>query len=227
MNLTPREQAEVEASLGLAVEPVAPSPELKASIMSKIAVMPQLPVISAVDAAPEMQQPAPEIAVGGPAEQRGQSRWFTRPVSVLVAAAAAVLLFMGGTVVGGQFTNRGTVDAEAQSLAVLTAAGDLERASAVVDGGGEATLIWSLEQRKSVILVNDLPPLGGGKTYQLWYIGESGPIAAGTFESNAVATSWRVLDGLMSAGDTVGVTVEPSGGSDQPTTEPIVKLASA
>jgi hypothetical protein len=30
----------------------------------------------------------------------------------------------------------------------------------------------------------------------------------------------------MSAGDTVGVTVEPSGGSDAPTSDPIVAIAS-
>lgn len=243
MNLTPREQAEVEAAIGLAVEPVRPSAELKENIMAKIAVTPQLPALSDDDAsadatarlASEPHQapttPAPDAptsgAQAGPAEQRARARWFTRPAGMLVAAAAAVLLFMGGTVVGGQFTNSPSVDVEAQSLAVLTAADDLERASAPVEGGGEATLIWSLEQRKSAILVNDLPPLSAGKTYQLWYIGVDGPIPAGTFDSNTSATSWRVLDGAMSAGDTVGVTVEPTGGSDQPTTDPIVKLASA
>lgn len=248
MNLTPREQAEVEAALGLAAEPVEPSAALKESIMAKIAVTPQLPALSVDEAtvdtegeaAPEWSPPAAVpvpvgVTPGGPVagapagstEQRARARWFTRPVGVLVAAAAAVLLFMGGTVVGGQLTNSPSVDVAAQSLAVLTAADDLERASAQVDGGGEATLIWSLEQRKSAILVNDLPPLAAGKTYQLWYIGGDGPIPAGTFESNVSATSWRVLDGLMSAGDTVGVTVEPAGGSDQPTTDPIVKLASA
>ena len=110
---------------------------------------------------------------------------------------------------------------------MLTSAGDLQRASAEVAGGGEATLIWSLDQRKSAILVNGLPALSSGKTYQLWYIGGDGAIPAGTFEPTASATSWRVLDGAMSAGDTVGVTVEPKGGSSQPTTDPIVKLASS
>ena len=42
-----------------------------------------------------------------------------------------------------------------------------------------------------------------------------------------VERSLRVLDGDMKAGDTVGVTVEPSGGSKTPTTTPIVAIASA
>ena len=42
MSLTPREYADVEAALGLAVEPVEPSAGLKASLMAKIAETPQL-----------------------------------------------------------------------------------------------------------------------------------------------------------------------------------------
>lgn len=225
MNLTPREQADVEAVLGFAAEPVAPSPDLKASLMAKIAQTPQLP---AIEPDAELVTAVPAVAIfRGRAEQRAQARWFSRPTTILVAAAAAVLLFVGGTVVGLQFSGTNTVATEAQSLAVLTAAGDLQRASAEIAGGGKATLIWSLDQRKSAILVNGLPALSAGKTYQLWYIGGAGPIPAGTFESTASATSWRVLDGNMSAGDTVGVTVEPLGGSAKPTTDPIVKLASS
>lgn len=212
MNLTPREQADVEAALGLAVDPVAPSPELKASIMAKIAETPQL---------------AASVAPIGKASRDAQSRWFSRPMTVLVAAAAAVILFVGGTVVGVGFSGNRAGDVEAQSLAVLTSASDLQRASAQIAGGGEATLIWSLDQRKSAILVNDLPSLSSGKTYQLWYMGEGAPIPAGTFESSASATTWRVLDGAMSAGDTVGVTVEPLGGSPKPTTDPILTIASS
>ena len=218
MSLTPREQADVETALGLAVPPVTPSPELKASIMAKIAVTPQLSPEGEVSTAP---------AGISQAETKAQLRWFSRPMTVLVAAAAAVILFAGGTLLGVGLTNNRTVSVDAQSLAVLSSASDLQRASAAVSGGGEATLIWSLDQRKSAILVKDLPALAAGKTYQLWYIGGSGPIPAGTFESNASATTWRVLDGAMSAGDTVGVTVEPAGGSAKPTTDPIVALASS
>ncbi len=227
MNLTPRERADVEAALGLAVAPVEPSVALKVSIMSKIAETPQLPAFEGIaDAAGVVDAPNADKSVAGSAERRAETRWFSRPVTVLVAAAAAALLFVGGTVVGAQFSTPNLADTEAQSLAVLTGASDLQRATAQISGGGEATLVWSLDQRKSAILVRDLPRLPRDKTYQLWYIGEDGPIDAGTFESSATATSWRVLDGQMSAGDTVGVTVEPVGGSEQPTTDPILKISS-
>ena len=63
--------------------------------------------------------------------------------------------------------------------------------------------------------------------YELWYIGESGARPAGTFSVSESGATWRVLDGDMVAGDMVGVTVEPRGGSEQPTTDPIVAIESA
>ncbi len=231
MSLTPREQAEVEAALGLNVEPVAPSPQLKDAVMARIAVTPQL-APEGEPAAEQVVEGATEASVAaiaphGKASRTAQARWFSRPIGVLVAAAAAAVIFVGGTLVGVGFSGNRTVDLEAQSLAALTSAVDLQRASAPIAGGGEATLIWSLDQRKSAILVNNLPALSSGKTYQLWYIGHDGPIPAGTFEASSSSTTWRVLDGAMSAGDTVGVTVEPAGGSPAPTTDPIVAIASS
>ncbi len=219
MNVNPKEQEEIETALGLSVTPVTPSPELKSAIMAKIAVTPQLPPVS-VDATVTAD-------TVGIAARRAQSRWFSKPVTALVAAAAAVILFAGGTVLGVGMSANQSAQNQASTLAVLTSASDLQRASATVTGGGVATLVWSLDQRKSAILVNNLPSLASGKTYQLWYIGGSGPISAGTFEADANSTTWRVLDGAMSAGDTVGVTVEPAGGSPAPTTDPIVAIASS
>lgn len=133
MNITPREQAEIEAALGLAVPPVTPSPQLKANIMARVATTPQMPA---------------EVATGA-AELTAASRWFTRPVTMLVAAAAAIVLFAGGAFLGARFAASPDVEtlayAQAQSLAVLTASADLQRESADVAGGGTATLIWSLD----------------------------------------------------------------------------------
>ncbi len=213
MNLTPREQNDVETELGLAVLPVEPSPGLKASIMAKIAVTPQLP--------------READTVMGRAESAAHARWFTRPVTILVAAAAAILLFAGGVFAGNAFAPR-TLDTQAASLAELSAAGDLQRASAEVAGGGVATLIWSLDQRRSAVLIDGLSALPAGKTYQLWYLDSEGAATpAGTFEASATGTTWRVLDGAMSGGDTVGVTVEPDGGSPAPTTDPILAITSS
>ena len=166
----------------------------------------------------------------GRAEARARTRWLTKPTGILVAAVAAVALFIGGGVVGGILTTvnaPSAVDASAAALANILAADDAQRASAPVETGGTATLVWSNTLGQSAVLVDGLPELPDGKVYEAWYIDASGAASAGTFAPVEAGTTWHVLDGTMSAGDAVGVTVEPSGGSEQPTTTPILVLQSA
>lgn len=65
--------------------------------------------------------------------------------------------------------------------------------------------------------------LPSGKTYQLWYINGSSIKSAGTVQATSNDVT-QVLQGDLKQGDTVGVTVEPAGGSRQPTTKPIVAI---
>ena len=115
----------------------------------------------------------------------------------------------------------------ADQLAAINAAEDRQQAVATVSSGGTATLVWSNTMLTSALIVDGLEPLPASKVYELWYIGESGPRAAGTFTVDEDGTTWRVLDGDMQASDKVAITVEPAGGSEQPTTNPIVQFQSA
>lgn len=187
---------------------------------------PQQAPAPAENPAPD-ESAAPETSatpVATPAERKAAARW-RRPVGVLVAVAAASGLFFGGIAIG-QLEGTTPAQTQAAQLAEIAAAPDSQRAVADVAGGGTATLVWSGELGRSALLADGLAPLPDDKTYQLWYIGEEGPVSAGTFEASGQGTTWHVLDGKMSAGDTVGVTVEPRGGSKAPTTDPIVAIAS-
>jgi anti-sigma-K factor RskA len=218
--------AEAAAELALAAEPVAPTPELKASILAQLAQTPQLPPLS--EPSRSMQHPeAVEKQTASPAQAKANSRWLKRAGVILAAAAVAAGLFIGGNLVGQQSVRSDFAVSQATALAQLQTAADAQQASVEVAGGGEATLIWSLEQRRSVLMIDGLKPLPRGETYQLWYMGKKGATPAGTFEAADSGASWRVLDGQMSGGDTVGVTVEPAGGSKQPTGDPIVAIESA
>jgi anti-sigma-K factor RskA len=238
-------------ALGLAVPPVQPSSGLKASLMAQIASTPQLapldsparpgtptvtadapPVVAAVAAptlSPGTADVTPPTRTGGSAAERAERRWFQRPAGYLAAAAAAAALFVGGTFAGQAiYGNNGDAfpTKQAAELAEINAAGDTQRASTETVDGQDVTLVWSGELGLSAIIVDDLPALGDDQDYQLWYIGEGGPVPAGTFDSTGSGTVFRVLDGTMSAGDAVGVTVEPRGGSDLPTSDPIVAIQS-
>ena len=176
---------------------------------------------------------------GSSAAERARKRWFQRPASLLLAAAAAVALFVGGTFVGlGLAGPSGSSDSfaaqQAASLAQLNAAPDVQRASTTTADGHAATLVWSDTSSLSALVVDGLPALSGDQDYQLWYIGPGGAVSAGLLDANASAsggtspgTAWRVLDGSLTAGDTIGLTVEPKGGSTQPTTTPVLAIQSS
>ena len=203
--------------LGLAVEPVQPSAGLKASIMDQLDAHPQLPVAS----------PVATAAFESPAGRKAQARWFTRPVTALAAVAAAIALFVGGGVVTTSLAQNSFAQQQADQLAAINSADDAQRASVDLADGGTATLVWSNSLLSSALIVDGLAPLPADRTYELWYINDAGARPAGTFGVAGSGSTWRVLDGTMKAGDTVGVTVEPRGGSDAPTTDPVVVIASA
>ncbi|TFB73358.1 hypothetical protein E3O06_09060 [Cryobacterium glaciale] len=160
------------------------------------------------------------------ATERAQARWFKRPAQLMLAAAAAVALFVGGSFFGQVLNSNQFASQQASGLAQINAADDSQRAATTTADGQEATLVWSNKLGISAVLVDNLPVLGGDQDYQAWYINGEGAVSAGTFDSSGDGTAWRVLDGTMHAGDQVGVTVEPNGGSDQPTTNPIVAFQS-
>ncbi|KGJ80790.1 hypothetical protein GY21_02115 [Cryobacterium roopkundense] len=234
------ELSDTAVALGLAVVPVQPSAALRANLMSMIASTPQQSPLSAPAAVPPTIPTAPllpelgedgnvvSLTSGstGRAAQRARQRWFQRPVQVLVAAAAAAVLFVGGTFAGQSFNNNQFEQAQAAGLVEINAAPDSQRAAATTADGQPATLVWSNSLGLSAVMLEDLPALASDQDYQLWYINDSGAAPAGTFDSTGSGTAWRVLDGSMHAGDAVGVTVEPSGGSEQPTSAPIVAFQS-
>jgi anti-sigma-K factor RskA len=74
-----------------------------------------------------------------------------------------------------------------------------------------------------VFIAAHLPPLGAHRTFELWVIPAKGnPIPAGTFLSEADASAVYVRPGPVTNAAAVAVTVEPEGGSPQPTTTPFI-----
>jgi len=225
------ELSDTAVLLGLAVAPVMPRPALKDSIMAKLGSTPQLssvPAASSQSADAASRRPRDDAAPT-PAERKARAAWFLRPVTALACAAAAVALIIGGGVIVNNFSVDSFEQAQADQLAAITTADDAERRVSPIEGGGTATLVWSNELGTSALVVADLEPLSSDRSYQLWYIDAGDGVArpAGVFSTAATGVGSRVLDGSMGAGDAVGLTVEPAGGSDTPTTTPIVVIESA
>ena len=79
---------------------------------------------------------------------------------------------------------------------------------------------------KAAIVVSGLAPAPAGRIYQLWVLRGSEAQPAGLFAAKA-QTSTVPLSRAVENGDRVGVTLEPAGGSPQPTSTPLVTSAAA
>lgn len=246
--------AETALLLAYAVEPVQPSRDLKVSLMAKIATTAQLPAeptgSAHADQAPSSgarhAADAPVVAdlagrearpatvtdvtsaSAGTAAGSARVRWFQRPARVLTAAAAAVVVIVGGTLgiqsLADQSQQQGQGQVQASTkLDQIYAASDFRRTSTNVAGGGTATVVWSDRLGTSAVIFKGVKAAPAGKTYELWYIGSTIK-PAGLVDSVDGGTTSAVLAGTKTSGDTIGVTVEPAGGSQQPTTKPILAV---
>jgi anti-sigma-K factor RskA len=92
------------------------------------------------------------------------------------------------------------------------------------------TVVLSAGRRELVVSTSGLASLPTGKVYQLWLIGPSAAQAtavrpAGLLPLAESGLTVPVLASGLVAGDKLGMTVEPAGGSSQPTTTPILLLS--
>ena len=73
------------------------------------------------------------------------------------------------------------------------------------------------QSSRVVLVVQHLQPLTSEKTYQAWIITDAGPKSAGTFRVSDTGMWLGWLDAPYADGGKIGVSLEPAGGSPQPT----------
>lgn len=137
---------------------------------------------------------------------RRVSAW-RRWIAAGAVATAAVIAVVVGAMVGG-----GAITAED-----VFAAGDLRTVTADV-GATPARLDYSLDLAAAVVTFDGLPRVDATQTYELWVIDDEGATPAGLFRPESDVTRY-LLDQPVAPGVTIGLTIEPSGGSQQPTGE--------
>ncbi|MFH9726030.1 anti-sigma factor domain-containing protein [Streptomyces sp. NPDC017254] len=87
--------------------------------------------------------------------------------------------------------------------------------------GTNAAVVVSRQQARAAFTARDLPGLPSDKVYELWYAAEAGDLRPAGLLDTAGNRAARVLEGPLGDAVAVGITVEPAGGSGQPTTEPL------
>ncbi len=199
-----------ETAALLGTDPVEPPASVRDAVLTGIqAIRPLPPVVET--------PPADELATRR-ARRRGPGRRLTR-APLLVAAAVVLLLAVGATFLrpwAGDDTPRQPLSAADR---VLAAADATEVAKAFPDGS-KASLVISRSQGKAVIQTRRMALPPRGKTYQLWLQSPAGEMVPAGLMPEEPDTTY-VLDGDASKATGVGITVEPDGGSDHPTSQPI------
>ncbi|GAA0465897.1 anti-sigma factor [Streptomyces olivaceiscleroticus] len=204
-----QEVAELSATaarLGQAVAAVPP-PELKDRVLHHIATV--------------RQEPPP---VGGD-RFSGRVRRRSLPRLALAACLAAAVAFGGVAVWQHQEAReaRSAAQQQAAELAAVLAAPDARVTTGKLSDGGSGTVVVSRAQNRAAFVASGLADLPGDKVYQLWFNDGGTMRAAGTFHPARGATA-TLLDGDLGKASGMGVTVEPAGGSRQPTTRPVALM---
>jgi anti-sigma-K factor RskA len=200
---------ETAARLGLATA-IAPPPWMRAQV---------------VDAANRVRQLPPSgtrLLTAGPGRRgRRLRRALPRPIAVTVMAAAIVALAVLQVGTRHQLQQ---AQAGNRAVASVLAASDARIELSSSNVGGTVTAVISRHDREAVITAADLPAPRDAKVYQLWVISAAGARSVGLLPGSSAGATSPVLADDVQPGDQLAITIEPAGGTRQPTTAPIVDI---
>ena len=165
-------------------------------------------VLSAVDRMP--QQPPKVTSLESVRRRRA---WLPK----VVGAAAAVLVAVGA---GVGISQMGEDEAPLAAPVSKIFAADDARTAEVQTDRGLIRVATSPGRNQMAVDARDLEPLDDNLVYKVWSIAGDEPTLVTVFEDGALDASMA----MPAPGTQVAITVEPAGGPDRPTTEPIVEV---
>lgn len=196
-----------EAAATLAVDSeTAPPPALRDSVLAAIDTVRPLPPLHDADT------PTPTAAPAIPLTRRLPRLPF------LLAAAAVVLIAI---VAAAQWRPGNDEDPKPELTATERVLSDLDAKRTRLDlPDAKVTLVVSRKEGEAVLLAEGMEPAPKGSDYQVWLQRPDGEVqSVGLMPDDEDAAV--LLDGNAARATWVGITVEPDGGSKQPTTDPI------
>jgi anti-sigma-K factor RskA len=180
------------------------------------AVRETMAVISAATAAEPPDRLRAVVLAGVQSDTARRSRWRT----AVLAAAAAIVVALAAFGAGVALRPPPTPPMAEQ----IMAAPDVRSVSADV-AGGKATVVFSRDKNAGMLLLNNVPPPSQGTVYEMWLVGDKGPVSAGTMDTAAVTPSTTHMFTDLGHSSVLAFTVEPGNGSPQPTGKIFAKLS--
>jgi anti-sigma-K factor RskA len=191
-----RELQDAAARMG-AAEAATPPPALRARVLAAADKMPQLP---------------PKTT---PITAARSKRWTARTVGV----AAAVILVVTGAFAVSRLQDRNEPPVASESVSQVFKASDAHTATVETANGGRLRVATSKESGQMALATKGLPRLDN-RTYQMWAIRDGRTTSVGLIDDPSAG---KVMP-IPPPGTKVAITIEPTGGSQQPTHHPIVEM---
>ena len=187
------------SNLAVSVPPRAPDPALRARVPQRAT----------------SRQPVPAMPVAPPRRRASFSVWLARATTVL-----ALGLIVWNVLLTSQLQTLSRQVARNYSAVALISALGTDEISLAGQGtfstaNGKAYI--DPQSSRVVLVVQHMQPLAPEKTYQAWIITDEGPKSAGTFGVSETGMWMGWLDAPYAAGGEIGVSLEPAGGSPEPT----------
>jgi anti-sigma-K factor RskA len=88
------------------------------------------------------------------------------------------------------------------------------------DQGANAQVL-SINKNQAILVAKDMPSVPEDQTCEIWVISNDVPKPSGLFQPDPNMTAAPITNSITNA-DVIAVTVEPAGGSEQPTSDPVL-----
>lgn len=208
-----QEVAELQATAAMlaTAQEQAPPASMRAAVLDEIdRTRQERPAAHAIDLA--------EVRAG---RERAGGPWQQRVLSA--AAVVLVIALVGMGVVVRTLNDRiDQMQARSQVVQELLAAPDTQTLAMDGPGGSVARVLLSRQVGQAVMYGHGMAPAPAGHDYELWFIHEDAFVAAGLLTVHEDGTVSHTATGDLDGVVALGVTVEPAGGSPQPTTDPVM-----
>jgi anti-sigma-K factor RskA len=192
--------ASVANLLALAPQQHEPSPELRRNLLSSIE--------GATGAAPTERSPLAARLRGifGPGGRAAAAIAAVAVLAVVGLLTWNVSLSGENEDLRGELQNRRTHE--------------LQGSGAARDVRGEVIEVGA--EGRAVLVAENLPSVPEDQVYEAWLMRGEDAEPAGLFEPREEGTTAMPIEGSLEGADAVAVTLEPSGGSSSPTSDPLI-----
>lgn len=211
------ELREAAARLG-GTQDTTPPDELKRRVMDTVARTRQDPPLPS-------DEPASPVVL-----RRQRSPWGTRlavaaaVLGIALAAAFGAITMQTRQELADVRQNMEQAGARGAEMARVLQAPDARMTRATGPNAIQATTVVSQQAGLAMFMGSGMAAPPDDRVYQLWFIGPSGMTSAGVFRGDGSEQAEALVAPLPAGTAQMGITVEPAGGSPQPTTDPILTM---